>query len=68
MSEYIYWDTIALPNGIEMFVEYEIKDGETRITPRSQLLIDKAMELNYMNREWVKKELDILDKELGVLE
>lgn len=65
-----YWVTTVLSNGIEMFVKYkynnELKKFE--ITLRSQLLINKALELNYNNREWVKKELDKLAKELGVFE
>jgi len=58
-----------LSNGIIMYVEYVWNDGiGFTISARSQVLIDKAMTMNYMNRESVSKELEKLAKEVGLLE
>ena len=59
----------TLPNGIIMYVEYVWEKGKGfTISARSQVLIDKAMTMNYMNRESVSKELEKLAKDVGLLE
>lgn len=63
-----YWTDKHLPNGIRLYVEYvyDVSTKDFIISNRSQILIDKALEMTYNNRDVIKEELETLAKILGV--